>query len=159
MFEWVCARACSQPCNQDQITKAYQKRKSNQLLCYHNYLTQQNLWIIHTIHQDEQMFTRATNTLYSGLTRVSAKEKERGRVWQEENQIVRHSYCTWLGIGLKWISAVTVQCQSQAHSTINLCRKHHAMVSMCISISRFGAKTFLAKMRALLCSCWDHVIF
>lgn len=44
-------------------------------------------------------------------------------------------YCVRLKIGLKWISAVTVQCQSLAHSTINLCRKHHAMVSSSSSSS------------------------
>lgn len=49
-------------------------------------------------------------------------------------------YCVRLKIGLKWISAVTVQCQSLAHSTINLCRKHHAMVSSSSNHSNTNGK-------------------
>lgn len=55
-----------------------------------------------TIHQDEQMFTRVTNTLQNGLTGacVCVWMRDSNIVWHEENQIVLHSY---VGTVENWI--------------------------------------------------------
>lgn len=135
-------------------SRKHTKRKSNQLLCYHNYLTQQNLWIIQFIKMSKCLLVlRIHIAEWANRSECVCKwDRVKYRMaWRKPNCTARSK------IGLKWISAVTVQCQSPAHSTINLCRKHHAMVSS-IGISRYRATTSVANMCSVVL-CWDHIIF
>lgn len=163
IYLWVDAHTRNQACNQDQITKAYQTKiqstivlsqllNTTKLMDKVQFIKMSKCLLVLQIHCAEFSFVWCKWMGY--LDRKREREIE-GRIsYGQKTKLYCVLVLYGLKIGLKWISAVTVQCQSTTHSTINLCRKYHGMVS-----SSSSSSINIHTVNMCIVMLWDHIIF